>query len=57
VGLRASPGGDLMDFLPNGSPVAMLYSREVLEGTEWILVRDVLGREGWDPSSAVMVRP
>lgn len=57
VGLRASPAGDLMDFLPNGSPVAILSSRQVLEGTEWILVRDVLGREGWVPSSAVMVRP
>jgi len=57
VGLRVTPAGERLDFLPNGAPVAILYSREVVDGIGWLRVRDVLGSEGWVLSAVVLIRP
>lgn len=57
VGLRVTPAGEVLDFLPNGAPVAILYSRQLVDGVEWLRVRDVLGREGWVLSAVVVIRP
>jgi uncharacterized hydrophobic protein (TIGR00271 family) len=57
VGLRMTPAGEVLDYLPNGAPIAILYNRETVNGVEWIQVRDVLGREGWVLSSVVVIRP
>jgi uncharacterized hydrophobic protein (TIGR00271 family) len=57
VGLRDAPGGKIIAFLAEGVPIEVLYQRMVVEGMEWIEVRDWQGRVGWVLSRFVYVRP
>jgi uncharacterized hydrophobic protein (TIGR00271 family) len=47
VYLRDAPAGKIFGALPEGAPVQILYSREAIQGKEWIEIRDTLGRTGW----------
>ncbi len=45
--LRDAPDGRKIGTLPEGTPLQLLYRREVVAGVEWQEVRDLLGRVGW----------
>lgn len=45
--LRDAPGGKVIAALPEGTPVAILYRREIANNMEWVEVRDAQGRIGW----------
>ncbi len=45
--LRDAPGGKVIAALPEGTPVEILYRREIANNIEWVEVRDAQGRIGW----------
>jgi uncharacterized hydrophobic protein (TIGR00271 family) len=55
--MRQTPGGVIIGVLPEGSAVQILYQRELLNGTEWIEIRDLFGRIGWIPIEFLVIRP
>jgi len=55
--LRTSPDGKIIALLPEGTPLQVMYQRQVVNGREWIEVRDVLNRVGWIPSAYLSIRP
>jgi SH3-like domain-containing protein len=48
--------GEPLGFLPNGTPLGIFYSQEIVTGVEWIQVRDILGREAWVPKAVQFIR-
>jgi uncharacterized hydrophobic protein (TIGR00271 family) len=52
-----APAGKIVGALPDGAPVQILYRRETLNGTEWIEIRDALGRTGWIPNRYLIIKP
>lgn len=57
IGLRDTPGGRIVGFIPEGAPVQILYRRETVGRVVWIEVRDVLDRTGWIPARFLVIRP
>jgi uncharacterized hydrophobic protein (TIGR00271 family) len=58
VYLRQAPGGKAIPgALVEGSPVLILYRREIVNGEEWIEVQDSLGRIGWVKGIFIIIRP
>lgn len=57
LALRDAPGGAIITFLAEGAPIEVLYQRVIVEGMEWIEVRDWRGRVGWVLSRFVYVQP
>lgn len=55
--LRESPEGKIIALLPEGSPLQLLYRRQIVNGKEWIEVRDVLNRVGWMQAVYLSIRP
>jgi uncharacterized hydrophobic protein (TIGR00271 family) len=55
--LRESPEGKIIALLPEGTPLQILYQRQMVNGHEWIEVRDVLSRIGWIQAIYLSVRP
>jgi SH3-like domain-containing protein len=55
--LRQTPAGKILGYLPEGSPVQILYRREMVDQNEWIEVRDLLGRDGWVLTLFLAIRP
>ncbi len=45
--LRASPGGETIGFLSNGSLITLLSETQEHEGKMWVKVRTSQGLEGW----------
>jgi len=54
--LRDAPEGAIIDTLPEGAPVQILYRRETVEGGEWVEVQDTLGRTGWVSAEYLTIR-
>ena len=57
VALRETPAGAIIGFLPEGTPVQILYRREVVGRFDWLEVRDLLGRTGWVLANFLVVKP
>lgn len=57
VYLRQSPAGQVVLWLPQGTPVLLLYQRQSLDGRLWIEVRNVLNQTGWVPADSLAIRP
>jgi uncharacterized hydrophobic protein (TIGR00271 family) len=56
--MREEPNGKIIQgALPEGAPVQILYRREVVNGREWIEIRDLLGRTGWVQAYYLMIKP
>ena len=55
--LRESPGGKIIIWLPEGTPVLILYRRETVNDREWIEVRNILNQTGWVPADYLIIRP
>jgi uncharacterized hydrophobic protein (TIGR00271 family) len=55
--IREKPEGRIIALLPEGTPLSILYRRQVVSDQEWIEVRDVLNRVGWIPVKYLSVRP
>jgi uncharacterized hydrophobic protein (TIGR00271 family) len=55
--LRESPGGKIIIWLSDGTPVLMLYQRQLVNNREWIEVRTILNQTGWVPVNALIIRP
>jgi uncharacterized hydrophobic protein (TIGR00271 family) len=55
--MRQTPGGVIIGALPEGSAVQILYQRELLNGMEWVEIRDLFGRIGWIPIEFLVIRP
>lgn len=47
VKLRWTPGGLVAGALPEGTVVMILYQRKVVDGIEWVQVKDDQNRIGW----------
>jgi hypothetical protein len=46
LNLREAPGGEVIDILPEGTPVEILQRQQV-DDQAWLQVRDPQGRTGW----------
>ncbi len=58
VFMRETPGGAIIPGkLYDGAPVNILYRREMVEGIEWIEIRDILGRTGWVKAFYLVIKP
>jgi uncharacterized hydrophobic protein (TIGR00271 family) len=57
VYLRETPGGKIITWLPDNTPVSILYEKQVIDNREWIEVRNVLNQLGWVPSEYLVIRP
>jgi uncharacterized hydrophobic protein (TIGR00271 family) len=57
VYIRQSPDGTIIGSLPEGSGVQILYERELMNGIEWIEIRDLLGRVSWVQAEFLVIRP
>ena len=56
--LRDAPNGDTIPgIIPEGAPVFILYDRAIVNGVEWIHVRDGFGREGWLRADVIYIKP
>ncbi len=55
--LRESPGGAPITWLPEGTPIIILYQRQVFNQRVWIEIRDVLDQTGWVPLDCLILRP
>ncbi len=55
--LRESPGGAPITWLPEGTPIVILYQRQVFNQRVWIEIRDVLDQTGWVPLDCLILRP
>jgi hypothetical protein len=47
----------IIGSLPEGSAVQILYERELMNGIEWIEIRDLLGRVSWVQAEFLVIRP
>ena len=56
VGFRCAPVGESMGFVPSGAPVEILDSQEIVNGVEWIQVRDNSGWETWVSKAVHFIR-
>lgn len=55
--LRETPGGKIIKWLPNGTPVYILYQRETVNNRTWIEVMDNPNQTGWVPWDCLIIRP
>ncbi len=55
--LRDAPGGVPVTWLPEGTPVMILYNRQVFNQRQWVEVRNVLDQVGWVPLDCLVLRP
>jgi uncharacterized hydrophobic protein (TIGR00271 family) len=55
VHLRSAPNGAIIASLPEGAQVEILYQRQVVDGQEWLQVRDEQGQTGWIVSQYVQI--
>ena len=56
--LREEPAGRIIPgALPEGAPIWILYDRQVIDGVEWIHVRDTLSRIGWLRADVLVIYP
>lgn len=55
--LRETPGGRIVIWLPENTPMLMLATRETVNGREWIEVRNMLNQIGWVPAAYLIIRP
>ena len=52
-----APDGNVIDSLPEGWPVYILYDRQTFNNLEWLQIRRENGMEGWVPAIYVSIRP
>lgn len=57
LALRKTPGGELIDRLPDGTVLELLGDTQSTAGEEWQSVRDPKGREGWVAGRYLIVNP
>jgi uncharacterized hydrophobic protein (TIGR00271 family) len=57
INLRESPGGIIITYLPENTPVMILYRRETFNNREWIEVRNLVNQTGWVPAEYLIIRP
>ncbi|MFZ6027703.1 MAG: DUF389 domain-containing protein [Chloroflexota bacterium] len=57
VYLRETPAGQKIVWLPDGTPVLILYQRQIANDRAWIEVRNVLNQTGWVPAEYLVIRP
>jgi uncharacterized hydrophobic protein (TIGR00271 family) len=59
VFLRQTPGGEIVPgvVIPEGATIFLLYQREIVDGVEWLEVRDEQGRAGWIKAIFVVYKP
>jgi SH3-like domain-containing protein len=55
--LRQTPGGPIIGALSEGARVEILYQRQVVDGQEWLQIRDAQGRIGWISARYVQSQP
>jgi len=52
-----SPQGKIIDSLPEGWPIQILYRREMVNGYDWLEMRQLDGKVGWVPAYYVSIHP
>ncbi len=57
VYIRESPAGRIIEALPEGTPIHLLYQRITTNGVEWLGVLDPLGQAGWVQAVYVIIKP
>ncbi|MCU0485536.1 MAG: DUF389 domain-containing protein [Anaerolineales bacterium] len=57
VYLRDTPGGKIIIWLPENTPVSILYEKQTIDGREWIEIRNVLNQTGWVLVEYLVIRP
>jgi len=55
--LRETPAGKIIVWLPNDTPVMILYRREMLNNHEWIEVKNIFNQTGWVQIDFLIIRP
>ncbi len=55
--LRELPGGKSITWLPEDTPVLILYQRQTVNEREWIEVKNILNQTGWIPAEYLIIRP
>jgi len=55
--LRATPNGEIIDSLPDGTAVQLLNETKTEVGIEWQKVRDAKNREGWVAGQYLIINP
>lgn len=55
--LRETPGGTIILWLPENTPVLILYEKQIYNEREWAEVRNVLNQTGWVPVDYLIIRP
>jgi uncharacterized hydrophobic protein (TIGR00271 family) len=49
--------GKIIAALPEGSPIRILYQRQIVDGLKWLEIRTGNGLEGWVRADFVIIRP
>jgi hypothetical protein len=57
VAVRAEPGGRIVSFVAEGSPILVLYQRAVFDAVAWIEIALPDGTVGWLPARHVALAP
>jgi uncharacterized hydrophobic protein (TIGR00271 family) len=57
VHVMDAPDGNVIDSLPEGWPVYIMYDRQTVNSVEWLQIRRENGVEGWVPAIYVSIRP
>ena len=52
-----APDGNVIESLPEGWPVYILYDSQTVNSVEWLQIRRENGVEGWVPAIYVSIRP
>jgi len=55
--LRATPNGEIIDSLPDGTALQLLNETRTEVGIEWQKVRDAKNREGWVAGQYLIINP
>jgi len=55
--LRATPNGEIIDSLPDGTALQLLNETKTEVGIEWQRVRDAKNREGWVAGQYLIINP
>lgn len=55
--LRESPLGNTITWLSNNTQVFLLLERQIVNGREWLLVRNLNDQTGWVPGDYLIIRP
>ncbi len=57
VYIFATPAGAIIGSIPEGSPIRILYRREIINGQTWLEIHSMDDHVGWVPAAFVIIRP